>query len=539
MPALAARPKSQPNRLQRVHLPAPIGGINTVSAGTDMPASDLIYCWNMIGAEYGLRSRLGWREWCTGLNGEQVRSLLPFTGSTASGSNDKLFACTTSGIWDVSSSTATPTQVVTFGTQNDDSGWGTSTVFVNSAGNHFLVYCDEANGYYSYAESGAVWTAGGISGTPITGADPTKLVSVVPWKNRLWFVERDTAKAWYLAIGAVSGAATAFVFGSRFKAGGTLRNLFSWTFDGGSGIDDALVGISGGGDIVIYKGTDPSSASTFSLQGVWQIGQVPTGRRLASDFGGDLVVMSSLGLLPLSKLVIGNIIFDRSQYQTQKIANLWNQLQQATSTLRGWGVHLHPQDAALIITVPTATGQATQQLVMSLTTHGWHQYRNMPMGVCAATWGGTLYFGTQDGRVCANDGYVDGVLLSNPSAFSTIDWSFLTAPSNFGTPNRKRVSQVITSITSQGGGINHVAVPRFDWDVTEPAAPTGSVAALGSAWDVALWDSGRWGGTYQPQRKVFGSTGIGSIVAVATRGAASSRMTFTDLEVAYEAGGLL
>jgi hypothetical protein len=516
------------------HIAAPIGGINTVSAGVDMPATDSIYSYNLIGAEYGLRSRLGWREWCTGLGGEQVRSVLPFTGSTPAA--NRRFACTTSAIWDVSASVVGPTRVVTFGTQNSDSGWGTSTVMVTAAG-HFLCYWDEANGYHVYTESGATWTVGGLPGTPVTGVDPANLVFGMSWKNRLWMVERDSARGWYLGVGAVTGAATAFTFGQRFKAGGDLRGLWSWTYDGGAGIDDALVAVSGGGDVVIYKGTDPSSASTFGLSGVWNTGAVPAGRRLCTDFGGDLLLMSSTGIQSLGKLTTGGVAYS-TQYETGKIANLFNQLQASTSTLRGWSMRLHPQDAALMVLVPVAANQPTQQLVMSLSTKGWHQYRDMPMGVCAEPWGGSLYFGTEDGRVCVNDGYVDGVLLADPNSYATINWSLLTGFSNLGVPNQKRVQIIRPTILSQGGSIAHEAQARYRWSLDEIAAVSASPAS-GSAWDSALWDQTVWGGAYQAQQRVFGASGVGPEVAIAIRGAASSRMTLTGIDVAYDAGGLL
>jgi len=232
----------QKDRTHARHIQAPILGMDTVSAGVSMPAGYSIFSYNLIGAEYGLRSRLGWREWVTGLDGEQVRSLLPFTGSTKDGASNRLFACTTSGIWDVSASTTTPTKVVTFANLDADSGWGISTGFVNSAGEHHLCYTDESNGYYVYEESTTTWTQGGLPANPVTGAVPENLAFVAAWKNRLWFVEKDTAAAWYLDIGAVTGAATKFNFGARFKAGGDLRGLWSWTYDGGSGIDDTAAG---------------------------------------------------------------------------------------------------------------------------------------------------------------------------------------------------------------------------------------------------------------------------------------------------------
>jgi hypothetical protein len=531
------RVRVQRDRLQRVHLAAPIGGINTVSSGVDMPASDSIYSYNVIGCEYGLRSRLGWREWCTNLDGP-VRSILPFAGSTGDGAANRLFACTSTGIWDVSASSAAPTQVLTFPTQNDDSGWGNACVFVNAAGSHFLCYWDEANGFHTYAESGATWTAGGISGVPLTGVDPTRLVFGLSWKNRLWMVEKDTAKAWYLGIGAVSGAVSGFNFGARFKSGGDLRCLASWTFDGGSGIDDALVAVSGGGDVVVYKGTDPSSAATFGLAGVWYVGAVPAGRRITTDSGGELLLMTSTGIQSLSKLTSGGVGYS-TQYETGKIANLFNQLQASTSTLRGWGMRLHPQDAALMVTVPVAANQATQQLVMSLSTKGWHQYRDLPMGVSAEPWGGTLYFGTEDGRVCVNDGYVDGVLLGDPDSYAPIEWSLLTGFSNLGSPNQKRVQIMRPTVLSQGGAIPFEAQARYRWDLSEIAALGAAPGASGSAWDSALWDEAIWGGSYQAQQQVFGATGIGPEVAIALRGAASSRMTLTGLDIAFDAGGML
>jgi hypothetical protein len=43
-------------------MPAPVGGLNTVDAGASMPATDAILLKDMVAAEYGLRTRLGYRE---------------------------------------------------------------------------------------------------------------------------------------------------------------------------------------------------------------------------------------------------------------------------------------------------------------------------------------------------------------------------------------------------------------------------------------------------------------------------------------------
>src|SRR5216684_1226120 len=385
MPA-AQRWRPPPPTIQGVTVAAPIGGLNTIDAGASMPATDAILLYNMVAAEFGLRTRLGWSEWCTGLTG--------------------------AGIWDVSASSATPTQVLAFGVSTGDAGYGVGTVFVNAAGNHFMLYCDEVNGYFVYTESTNTWAV-----QTVTGADATTFVHVTIWANRAWFTARDTGYAWYTGIGAFAGTVTQFVFGSKFRAGGDLRGLFNWTQTGGQGVVTSLVAISGGGDVVIFQGTDPSLAASFAIRGVWSLGGggVPAGRRIATDYGGELLVLSTVGVLPLSQLVSGSNVFDRQQYATAKISNTFNQLAYAGRTLKGWQMRLHPNDNTLLINVPQPDN-TTIQLAMSLATKGWSQYRDMPRMLSLEGWNGDLYFGTADGRVCKNAGYLDGITLAAPSA---------------------------------------------------------------------------------------------------------------------------
>lgn len=486
------RPSPQPT-VGSVTVPAPIGGLNTVDAGASMPTTDCILLYNMISAEYGLRTRLGWKEWCTSLDGE-VRSIIPFTGSTSA--QNRLFATTTSGIWDVTDSSDAPTQVLAFSDSSLDAGWGSSTVFVNSGGNHFCLYVDEQNGYCVYTESTNTWAsvaygvgAGQVNGTKpdgVTPLDPLRLCHVTVWANRVWFVERDSGYAWYGGVGALYGTFTPFSFGGRFRAGGDLRGLFNWTIDGGSGSVNSLVAISGGGDVAIYQGTDPSSAASFGLRGVWFVGGVPKGRRIATDYGGDLLILSSVGVVPLSRLTQGNPVFDRSQYATHKVSNLFNQLAYSGRDLPGWHIRLHPQDNALVINTPQASG-TTIQLVMSLATKGWSIYRDMPTITSAEPYAGTLYFGTDDGRVCVSQDYLDGVTLANPDEFEPIQWQVLTAFSNLGSARKKMVQHIRPTFLSAGGSPVYKAEARYGYDFTEIAAlATVNTTANGTNTDFAL-----------------------------------------------------
>jgi hypothetical protein len=529
-----------------VHLPAPTGGLNTVSPGSAMPAADAVQLYNLVAAEYGLRSRLGSREWCTGLTGGSdnvVRTMLPFFGPAGSGANDRVFATTSTGIWDVTSSSASPTQVIAFGTTSGDAGYGVCHAMVTLAGT-FLLYCDEVNGYYVYTQGTDSWAEVATNAGPgdqITGVNPSNLAFVTVFKSRVWFVERDTANAWYLEPGVIYGAATKFnVTSSSYsvaqaRAGGPLVGLWNWTLDGGAGIDDHLVAINAGGDVAVYVGTNPATADAFGLKGVWSAGAIPAGRNIATRWGGDLLLMTKSGIRQLSQLVTGG---DGSgQYTTAKVSNLFNQLMLSRSALKGWAMHLHPEDNSLVVLVPTTAGANTEQLAMQLWNRSWSRYRDLPI-FSACVFGGKLYYGTIDGRVGINDNYVDGITLADPESYTPVQWAGLSAFQNFGNGRQKRVQSIRPTVLSEDTAPAFEVGARFGFDFTELGVVSG-VNAGSNTWGSGVWDTSVWGGEFAPTQVVRGAAGMGVDVAIAFRGTSVSRTVVVGFDVMFEQGGML
>lgn len=523
---------------QTGHIPSPVGGLNTVAAGSAMPEGDCIQCNNLVSGQYGLRSRLGSREWCTGLTGNlapEVRTLLPFTGSTRSSS--RLFAATDTGIWDVTDSSTSPSQVLAFAVQLGEAGRGVCHS-MTTAGGHFLLYADEENGYHVYSENTDTWTAVpfGGGGSEVTGVDPADCCFVMVWKSRVWFVEKGTANAWYLPAGSIFGTATKLNLdrAAQFRAGGGLVGLWNWTLDGGVGIDDFLVAISDGGDVAVYQGSDPSSADTFGLKGTWSAGAVPSGRRIATPFGGDLLLLSKSGIRPLSQLVNGGD--GAGVYATAKISNLFSELTLTRSELPGWGLYLHPEDNALMVAVPTTAGQPTEQLVQSLWNRGWSRYRDLPL-LAAAVWEKKLYFGTVDGRVMVNDGDVDGVTLDDPDAYSEVQWSLLTSFTNLGNAQQKQVQMIRPLLIANTTRPTADAEARYTYNLNE-VAEVSPGAGSGDVWDSGLWDEALWADSVASQR-VTGAVGMGVEFAIAIRGASPARTTLVGIDVVYTQGGFL
>ena len=234
----------QKQRTRAYHLSAPVGGINTVSPASRMEAGDCLYLYNLIPFQYGLRVRSGWHEFATnvgdapavpdlyqdssplmmnlaatlggarigawtGITNPGVRSILSFAGSSSRGLTDRLFACTSEGIWDITKGGDAPTLAYTFPVANLTSGRGVGTSFTNLAGEHFYAYCDETNGYILYRESTDSWVkiteGSGTDGLTIKGANPASFRFVMPWKNRLWFVGANSSVAYYLPVNQFAG----------------------------------------------------------------------------------------------------------------------------------------------------------------------------------------------------------------------------------------------------------------------------------------------------------------------------------------------
>lgn len=522
-----------------LHIPAP-NGLNTSTAASKLTDMDALALFNMIQSENGLRPRLGYQEWCTGIGDAttEIRTVLPFTSSLLTG--NKIFVATTLGIYDCTTSSGAPTRVVTFPTQDANSGYGNYTIFTNSGGNRFMLYCDGSNGYYTYDETGGgTWTQvpSGAGAGQVSNVNPNALVFVLAFKANIWMIEKDTSRAWYLPAGALFGAAVKFEFGTQFAHGGKLAALYRWTLDGGAGADDMLVAVSTSGDVVVYQGTDP--ASDFNRIGGWFVGGIPTGRRLAIEVGGELALLSYFGLIPISKLVAGKSILQPDIAATKNIRNTFNNLMTTRGSLLGWSCFHSPQDGSMIITYPALAGETHQQFAMSLTSGGWAQYSGLPI-VSADAFQGALYFGTADGRLCIHENFIDNVSRTGSLANALpTSWSGITYFTRNGSTRQKQVKMIKPLFITQGANPAVAVQARYNFDVTgSNIAPTPPVVG-NNVWDSALWDSGVWGGAQVQYSPIFGGSGVGTHMAIAFAGTSIQRINLIGFDVTYEEGGFL
>jgi hypothetical protein len=383
-----ARPNPGRNQVsQGSSIPAPVGGWDAVSALADMPEDRAVALVNWFPTSTDVRVRRGHQVQCGGMGSGVVDTLMVYNGLTVAAS--KMFAVTGLSIWDVS---ASGTATVTSETSLANNRW--QSVNFTTSGGKFLWACNGADAPVHY--NGSVWAEPAITG--ITASD---IINVNGHKNRLWFVIKDTTKAAYLATGAVAGAATTFELGGLFTQGGFLVAMATWTRDGGAGTDDLAVFISSRGQAAVYAGTDPASASTWELIGVYDVGP-PIGYRCFTKVGAELMLLNLDGVLPLSK----GLVLDRAaQSQVTITLNINSAMNDAARSYKGnfgWELMPYAKGTMAILNVPIQEGQLQHQYVMNTITGAWCKFTGMGAN-CWAVFKDNLYFGGNDGFVYQGD----------------------------------------------------------------------------------------------------------------------------------------
>jgi lysophospholipase L1-like esterase len=418
--------------------PASVGGVNAVDSLLLMKPEDCLYTFNLMPSEYGSRLRKGYREWAINCVNDEtanndVRTIIAFDSNALFEENNKLFAVSPEGIWDVTSfADNEPILVQPFINFAGDSGYGVWCEFTGDAASsfdllrgHYLYYADALNGLFLYEESTGLWTVptgwtyqsgttGGDNPQPVYTDFPVDDVAfIMVYKQRLWVVLQDDDDAWYLPAGNISGVLNRFSFGSKMPHGGNLQGLYNWSVDAGIGIDDMLVAIGRGGDVIVYTGIDPEGAD-FTSRGLWFLGETPKSRRIAVEYGPDLYILSTYGIASLANLLKGDpveypaISSKISRFLRTDIAN--------GKDSSAWQLLLNPSDGFMQIVTPKPSAAPYLQYNLNTQTGAWGFWEGVPI-LGASPWQGDYFFGGPDGRVYIYDGVLDGTTLFKDNQF--------------------------------------------------------------------------------------------------------------------------
>jgi hypothetical protein len=496
---------------QIIPFPAPFGGWNARDDITDMPPQDAVVLDNLIPGDGSVAIRKGYASHGTGMT-DPIASLMPYhapSGTTA------LFAATADTVWDVSAAGAAVSE---FASQTN--GDWSHTMFATSGGN-FLVMCNGADAVRNF--DGAAWS------TPsITGVTGTTLVSVMAHQSRLWFIQEDTMKVWYLPTLSIAGAATSIDFGGLSRLGGSLWAMASWTRDSGDGIEDLAVFITSKGEVHVYSGSDPSSALTWSRVGTFRIAE-PIGRKCTIKVGGDVGILTTQGLVPLSG-VLDKAQSAQSQVAiTDKIRDAFNRAYLAQSTASGWGIEEFPLGKLLLINVPVADQATYVQFVMNVQSGQWCRFTGLN-GLCWGLYNNELYFGGLDGTVYKYTGTADNgsdIEAKSVSAFATL-----------GSASYKYVRRILPLFFGPTGYRPQVGL-RFDYGEQEVLSEAVNADTAGASWDEEDWDDASWAPPDSANSTWQSVSGKGYAISVVTVARSQEPIAYHGSKLEIEVGGHL
>jgi hypothetical protein len=364
----------------------------------------------------------------------------------------------------------------------------------------------------------------------ITGVDSSKLVHVNLFKNFLFFVEEGSLRAWFLPVGQVAGAASPLDFGGYARMGGFLQAMGTWTIDAGQGADDYAVWATNNGEIIVYTGTNPASTDSWSLEGIWQLGQT-FARRCFLKFAGDLLLLTQDGLAPLAASLQSSRLDPRVNL-TDKIYYAISQAISLYSTNFGWQIIYFASVNMLIINVPLDTG--VQQFCMHTISKAWCSFSDIE-ATCWELSFDRLYFG--------GNGYVAQFWDSYSDAGNNINAQVQQAYSYFDAPGQQKRFTMVRPIFQTDNGLPGVLVgvnTDFDAQNSLGAVSYNAVSSTLGTWDNAVWDEQVWGGNLTLTKLWQGVTGIGYsggvVMKVASQGI---DVHWVSTDYVMERGGVL
>jgi hypothetical protein len=313
----------------------------------------------------------------------------------------------------------------------------------------------------------------------ITGIATTALAQVWGHKGRLFFVEKNSLSAWYLPVSSFGGAAAELDLGPIFRRGGKLLFGATWSLDSGAGLDDVCIFVTSNGEIAVYEGSDPASASTWNLTGVYEISR-PLNKHSWFKAGGDLAILTEDGIIPVSEALRKDRAALQAVAITYPIEDAWKDAVANRSAAYPITPTLWQSQALLMIGIPGSLA-----LVANARTGAWCRYTGWDVR-CGGVADDRLYFGTNGGKVMRGQasGNDDGMAYSGLYVPK-----FTTA----GVSGRKVANHAgITVKAEQNPNFRMAAFS--DYGIGTYPTTTPLEGLTGDVWGTGVWGTFVWGG---------------------------------------------
>lgn len=375
----------------------------------------------------------------------------------------------------------------------------TGTLWVNSlAGGPF-----NPSELITDTSTGSATTDGAetILAPAVTGVSTSLWSHVNVYKNRLYFVRKDTLVVDYLGVDSLGGAASQLSLAGIFRDGGSVFFTATWSSESGSSsLSDYLVVVSTQGEFAVFQGSFPGGAD-WSLAGVYDLSP-PLGINGWFKAGGDIVVLTERGAIPVSAARFKDPSALAMDAISRDIHPDWVREVAARRTLP-WEAIKWDDKTALFINVPVASAATPPRpFVANLQTGKWCEYSAWDTR-CMVVHNRQMYFGCNDGTVRAAE--VSGYDLDMPYTYQiAMAWDHNGQPGYTKTIKQAKAEFLTTRpfsvlISASTNYSQEFPIPPNSIPDNEPA----------SLWDVGLWGQAVWDGGEYPVRQTTNWQSVG------------------------------
>ena len=501
----AAQPKPQTAELKSS--PAPTGGWvanrNLAQPNTGAQGAAMLDNWFPTAASIILRRGSGVYA-TVGGGVATTRSLFSYVN----GVQEELFAATDTNIYNITASPVSVRSGLTSG------NWVVAQFA--TAGGIFLRGVNGQNTPFVY-DGSTFGTAPALTFAAPDGAlSPSILSFVWAYKNRLFFIQRDSLDAWYLNVDQIGGELTKMPLGGVFGRGGSLLFGAVWSLDSGAqgGLSEQCIFVTTEGEVAVFQGDNPSNAASWSKVGVYRIGK-PLGPQAFIRAGGDLVIATSIGFVPLSQAIQRDFAALAPSAVSFPIEVAWNEAVEQRSAMP-WACEVWPSKQMLVIALPTGTEQDPIMFVANARTGAWARFTGWD-GTCLAIFKERLFFGTKDGKII--EANITGQDQGQP--FTGV---YVPLFDDLGTPASMKVSEMARATFRTGIRFSGWLAMQTDFQIVLPITPDAPFIPAGSEWGNAIWGDAIWGGgrPFITQQDWQAISGIGYALAPSVQATSGS-----------------
>lgn len=568
------------------NMPAPTSGWYVGDNQAAPPPKTAIVLNNAFPQLDYVRVRGGSQNWASGMGSFAVSTLMPWVSGVAS----KFFAVCNKKIYDISSSGAVGAAVVTglansflqfvqfsgFGGSYlvavdgadpvqifDGTGWNRTFVLPGTLNaTTTILMASTANLQVGMALSGTNIPAGAtiasinpntsivisIAATgsgaesltfyqnaPITGYSGAGFSSVAQYRGHLYFVDAQTLNVYYLALAAIGGPATIFPLAPFCLRGGYVIAMAQWSVNSGVGQYLGFVFITSEGEVLLYNGANPGDTS-WTLVGQYKIAK-PVGPRCTMPAGGDLLIMTEDGIVPMSKVMTLDQVALENVAVTKPIAPAWRDAVIARAGIAGWQIVPWPLQSMTIINLPKQSASDFTQFIANSRTGAWAQYLGWDAN-CFGIFNDNMFYGDSAGNVWQGETGGCDAGMNNYTTTVMMAFSYL------GRAGAQKQIVLVKPYFLAAQPVTPQIMINVEFSTTIPPAPNPSTALAGALWDVARWDQAVWSGALVPYSTWQDAQGEGVAIGVVFQLTTNLGLTLPDqrisaFDVAFQEGNVL